>query len=77
MPGAQTALTMLKADKLEHLLQIVTTDLAVLIDVDIVTLCIESTVARTTRLPLPGIHLLRAGIVDQVLGPDRDVAARH
>ena len=70
----KAALTMLKATSFEHLLQIVTTDLAVLIDVDVVTLCIESTVARTTRLPLPGIHLLRAGVVDQVLGPDRDVA---
>ena len=69
----KAALTMLKATSFEHLLQIVTTDLAVLIDVDVVTLCIESTVARTTRLPLPGIHLLRAGVVDQVLGPDRDV----
>jgi uncharacterized protein YigA (DUF484 family) len=69
----KAALTMLKATSFEHLLQIVTTDLAVLIDVDIVTLGIESTAARTTRLPLPGIHLLRAGMVDHQLGPDRDV----
>ena len=69
----KAALAMLKAASFEHLLQIVTTDLAVLIDVDIVTLGVESTVARTTRLPLHGIHLLRAGMVDQVLGPDRDV----
>lgn len=68
----KAALAMLKAVNFEHLLQIVTTDLAVLIDVDVVTLGIESTVARTTRLPLPGIHLLRAGMVDEVLGPDRD-----
>ncbi|HEY3909799.1 MAG TPA: DUF484 family protein [Stellaceae bacterium] len=65
-------LTMLKALSFEHLLQIVTTDLAVLIDVDIVTLGVESTAARTTRLPVHGIHLLRAGMVDQLLGPDRD-----
>lgn len=69
----KAALTMLKATSFEHLLQIVTTDLAVLLDVDVVTLGIESAVARTTRLPLPGIHLLRAGMVDQLLGPDRDV----
>jgi uncharacterized protein len=65
-------LAMLKAQSFEHLLQIVTTDLAVLIDVDIVTLGVESTAARTTRLPVPGIHLLRAGMVDQLLGCDRD-----
>ncbi|HTV44682.1 MAG TPA: DUF484 family protein [Stellaceae bacterium] len=69
----KAALTMLKAASFEHLLQIVTTDLAVLIDVDVITLGIESSVARTTRLPLPGIHLLRAGVVNQLLGPDRDV----
>jgi hypothetical protein len=69
----KAALTMLKALSFEHLLQIVTTDLAVLIDVDVITLGIESTVARTTRLPLPGIHLLRAGMVDQLMGPERDV----
>ncbi|HTV43678.1 MAG TPA: DUF484 family protein [Stellaceae bacterium] len=65
-------LTMLKALSFEHLLQIITTDLAVLIDVDIVTLGVESTAARTTSLPVHGVHLLRAGTVDQLLGPDRD-----
>jgi uncharacterized protein len=69
----KAALIMLKALSFEHLLQIVTTDLAVLIDVDVVTLSIESTAARTMRLPLAGIHLLRSGMVDHLLGPDRDV----
>ena len=69
----KAALTMLRAQSFEHLLQIVTTDLAVLIDVDVVTLGVESTAAPTTRLPLPGIHLLRAGMVEELLGPDRDV----
>ncbi|MGH7116552.1 MAG: DUF484 family protein, partial [Stellaceae bacterium] len=58
-------LAMLKALSFEHLLQIVTTDLAVLIDIDIVTLGVESTAARTSRLPVHGIHLLRAGMVDR------------
>jgi uncharacterized protein len=69
----KAALTMLRAHSFEHLLQIVTTDLAVLIDVDVVTLGVEGTAAPTTRLPLPGIHLLRAGMVQALLGPDRDV----
>jgi uncharacterized protein len=69
----KAALRMLRAQSFEHLLQIVTTDLAVLIDVDVVTLGVESTAAPTTRLPLPGIHLLRAGMVEELLGPDRDV----
>jgi uncharacterized protein YigA (DUF484 family) len=66
-------LAMLRAASFEQLLQIVTTDLAVLIDVDIVTLGIESTAAPTTRLPVSGLRLLRAGTVDALLGATRDV----
>jgi uncharacterized protein len=66
-------LTMLRAASFEQLLQTVTTDLAVLIDVDIVTLGIESATSPTTRLPVTGIHLLRAGTVEALLGPTRDV----
>ncbi|MGC2203307.1 MAG: DUF484 family protein [Stellaceae bacterium] len=66
-------LAMLRAPSFEHLLQIVTTDLAVLIDVDVITLCVESTASPTVRLPLHGIHLLRSGTVDKLLGAERDV----
>lgn len=66
-------LAMLRATSFEQLLQIVTTDLAVLIDVDIVTLGIESTTSPTTRLPVSGLHLLRAGMVEAILGPTREV----
>jgi uncharacterized protein len=69
----KATLAMLKATSFEHLLQILTMDLAVLIDVDVVILGVESTAARTTRMPVHGIHLLRSGMVDQLLGPDRDV----
>jgi len=69
----KAALAMLRAPSFEHLLQIVTTDLAVLLDVDIVTLGVESSASRTPRLPLHGIHLLPSGMVDKLLGPNRDV----
>jgi uncharacterized protein len=68
----KAVVTMLRAASFEHLLQIATTDLAVLLDVDVVTLGIESTAARMTRLPVSGIHLLRSGTVDALLGPGRD-----
>jgi len=63
---------MLRAASFEHLLQIVTTDLAVLIDVDVVTLGIENEAASMSRLPVQGIHLLKSGTVDALLGPNRD-----
>jgi len=64
----KAVVAMLRAASFEHLLQIVTTDLAVLIDVDVVTLGIENESARMTRLPVHGIHLLRSGTVDALLG---------
>ena len=69
----KAVLAMMRAASFEHLLQIVTTDLAVLIDVDVITLGVESSATSTARLPLPGIHLLRSGTVDKLLGPNRDV----
>jgi uncharacterized protein len=68
----KAVVAMLRAANFEHLLQIVTTDLAVLIDVDVVTLGIENEATRMTRLPVPGLHLLRSGSVDALLGPNRD-----
>jgi uncharacterized protein YigA (DUF484 family) len=69
----KAVLAMMRAASFEQLLQIVTTDLAVLIDVDVVTIGVESAGSPTTRRPLHGIHLLKAGTVDGLLGPDRDV----
>ena len=68
----KAALAMLRAPSFEHLLQIVTTDLAVLIDVDVVTLGVESSASRTPRLPVHGLHLLPSGTVDRLLGLNRD-----
>ena len=68
----KAVLAMLRAASFEHLLQVVTTDLAVLIDVDIITLGVESAASHPSRLPLNGIHLLRSGTVDKLLGPNRD-----
>jgi uncharacterized protein len=68
----KAALALLRAASFDHLLQVITTDLAVLIDVDVVTLGIESAAAATMRLPMPGIHLLRSGMVETLLGADRE-----
>ena len=69
----KAALAILAASSFEQLLQTVTTDLAVLLDVDIVTLGVESSTTPSTRLMPHGIHLLKAGTVDALLGPERNV----
>lgn len=63
-------LAILAAQSLDHLLQTITVDLAVLLDVDVVTLCIEG----TDPVPLagPGILQVPPGTIDAVLGVGRD-----
>ncbi|MGB8843512.1 MAG: DUF484 family protein [Aliidongia sp.] len=65
-------LALLSATSFEQLIQTVTTDLAVLLGIDVVTICVESA-NGTMRPPLPGLHLLERGTVDALLGQKRDV----
>lgn len=67
----KAVVAILAASSFETLLQIVTTDLAVLLDVDVVTIAVESAASPTARLPVNGLHLLKSGIVEQLLGDDR------
>ena len=65
-------LAIVGASSFEQLIQTVTTDLAVLLDVDVVTLCVESDTGPLPRPPLPGVLLLPSGEVDRLLGADKD-----
>ena len=67
----KAVIAILGAASFEQLLQTVTTDLAVLLDVDIVTVGVESSAVPAGRLSLHGIHLLKAGAVDALLGLER------
>jgi len=69
----KAVLAILAAGSFEQLLQTVTTDLAVLLDVDVVTIGVESTAAPAGRLSVHGIHLLKAGAIDALLGPERNI----
>jgi uncharacterized protein YigA (DUF484 family) len=69
-------LAILGATSFEQLLQTVTTDLAVLLDVDVVTIGVESAASAQPRLPLHGIQILRRGTVDDLLGAERDTLLR-
>lgn len=69
----KAALAILSAASFEHLLQVVTTDLAVLLDVDVVTIGVENAAAPPGRLGLHGIHLLSAGGIDALLGAERNI----
>jgi uncharacterized protein YigA (DUF484 family) len=67
-----SVLALIAATSFEQLIQTVTTDLAILLDVDVVTLCIESG-DRFARPPMTGIQLIAPGDVDELLSRERDV----
>jgi uncharacterized protein YigA (DUF484 family) len=68
------ALALLAAQSFEQLIQIVTTDLAVLLDADVITIGVEQIGPQRRRLSHNGVQILEAGTVERVLGPDREVA---
>jgi uncharacterized protein YigA (DUF484 family) len=72
----KAAIAILAASSFEQLLQTLTTDLAVLLDVDAVTIGVETAAAPAGRLSVNGIHLLKAGTIDSLLGAERSVLLR-
>jgi len=66
-------LALLAASSFEQLIQIVTTDLAVLLDADVVTIAVECSGSHRPHLTHQGVQILDPGTVDAVLGTDRDV----
>ncbi len=62
------ALTMMAARNFEHLIHIVTRDLAEALAVDTVTLCVEAADEGPVKAPMSGVHVLPAGRVDAMLG---------
>lgn len=66
-------LAILGAQSFEQLIQIVVTDLASLLDADVVTIAVERPGGQRSRLPHQGIEILDPGTVVDVLGSERDV----
>ena len=64
------ALALLGARDLRHLIDIATTDLAVLMDMDVVALCVEST--DVPQVTADGVRMLPTGCIEELLG-ERDI----
>ena len=65
-------LAVLGARTFEHLIEIVTTDLALSLDVDVATICVEGEAENFPQTNAAGVHILAPGTVDRLLGPGRD-----
>src|SRR5262249_45523506 len=72
----KAALALLGADSIGHFVEIVATDLPMLLDVDAVALCLETIDGAAAKLPVDGLHLLPAGSVDPLLGSHRAALLR-
>jgi uncharacterized protein YigA (DUF484 family) len=72
----KAVLALLAADSFERLIETVTTDLALLLDVDVVMLCIERSAGRIDHAAIDGIQMLAPGAVDRLLGKGQDVLLR-
>lgn len=68
-------LALLDAESFEHLIEIVTTDLAVLLDVDVAALCVEAAAGSPPR-SVEGVQVLPNGCVDKLLGPGQETLLR-
>ncbi len=72
----ECALNLLGAQSFEQLIQTVTTDFAVILDLDMVTLCIEAADPTPLTIRTRGLMILTPGAIDGILGPDRRLLLR-
>jgi uncharacterized protein YigA (DUF484 family) len=66
-------LAIISARTFEQLIQTVTTDLANLLDADVVTIAVERQGGQRTKMPHHGVEILEPGTVAEILGPERDI----
>jgi uncharacterized protein len=67
------ALAVFGARSFEQLIQIVTTDLAVMLDADVATIAVESPEPMKPKLRNQGVQILKPGTVEELFGTERDV----
>lgn len=73
----QAVLAMLAARSFEHLIETVTTDLAVYLDVDVVTICVEhSPQPAIPKVRLGGVLRIEPGTVNELFGNGRRTLLR-
>jgi uncharacterized protein YigA (DUF484 family) len=69
----ECVVALLAAKSFEQAMQIVTTDFAVMLDLDVVTLCIEAEEGAPSPLRMSGLRMLAAGGVEATMGENKRV----
>ncbi len=70
-------LSLIKARTFEHLIEVVTKDLAQQLDVDFITLCVESDMYAAKVTGTDGVVIIPSGHIDEIMGQDRDIFLRE
>lgn len=70
-------LALLGTRTFEHLLEVVTADFVKLLDVDVVTLCLETPKVPIEGLKARGVHTLKPGAVARLVGSGRNILLRE
>ncbi len=73
----KATLALLAAKSFEHFIETLTTDLAVILDLDVVTIGVEQNGSDSARAQTAGIFRLERGTVDRLIGPDQAIALRE
>ena len=69
-------LALLSARSFEHLMETATADLAVHLDADVISLCVEAMDDTKVRAPMRGIRILESGTIESLIGKKREVLLR-
>ncbi len=72
----ECVLALLEVKSFEQLIQTITTDFAILLDIDIIALCIESNGAGEASIRTRGLQILQPGTTDALVGANRQVVLR-
>lgn len=72
----KAVLALITADGFERVIETVTTDLALLLDVDVVMLCVERSSGKVPDPGVEGVQMLQPGAVDRLLGKGNDIVLR-
>lgn len=73
----EAILALLRARSFEEFVETVTTDLAVILDLDVVTIGVEQAAEGVTWKPTAGVYCLEAGSIDALMGPGGNLLLRE
>jgi uncharacterized protein YigA (DUF484 family) len=69
-------LALLAAESFEALIEAISTDLAVWLDVDVATLCVEAADDTIPRARIEGVQILAPGTIADIMAPGREIVLR-